>query len=87
MKWGTSATYAWLWKVSGPTYKNELLFWLQTENPQLFELTKKEIAREAKNQPPAKAPSRPKQKAPSVRVAPEIQPSDPIQELGDDLLA
>lgn len=53
VKWGTPATYAHLWKHSGPTYKNELMFWLQMENPQLFELTKKEIARDRDKRPAA----------------------------------
>lgn len=63
------------------------MFWLQTENPQLFELTKKEIAREAKNQPAAKGPSRQKQGAEKPGIPPAVESGDPIQELGDDLLA
>ena len=49
MRWGTAKEYAWLHNVSlTQQYRNQLLFWLQWENPELYKLVLKEIAREPK---------------------------------------
>lgn len=49
MKWGTPATYAWLYSISGQQYKNQLKSWLQLDGPPgLWALVEKELARETK---------------------------------------
>jgi hypothetical protein len=45
VKWGDAKTYAWLHSVSGSQYQNQLLYWLQAENPALHALVLKELGR------------------------------------------
>lgn len=46
MRWGTPAEYAWLYNASlSAQYKYQLLQWLEWENPNLWQLVKKELAR------------------------------------------
>ena len=87
MRWGTPKEYADLWKVSGEQYRNQLLFWLQFEKPDLYELVKKEIRHDTPSHTHGEASQGKKQKAEKRGVAAEIKPGDPLPELGDDLLA
>ncbi len=45
MRWGTPKEYAWLWKVSGDQYRNQLVFWLGEEKPELKVQVMREIER------------------------------------------
>lgn len=85
MRWGTPQIYSWLWKQSGPTYKNELMFWLQTENPALHQLTLKEISRDSQASGKAHKGAKQKTKEPPVPQGHEHEGE--IQDMGDDLLA
>lgn len=44
-RWGTAREYVWLYNDSGQSYRNQLLYWLETENPRLHALVLKELAR------------------------------------------
>jgi hypothetical protein len=50
-RWGDAKTYAWLWGVSGQQYQNQLLFYLECENPNLHKLVLKELGRDRKGNP------------------------------------
>lgn len=87
MRWGTPKEYAALWKDSGEQYRNQLLFWLQFEKPDLYELVKKEIRHDTPSHTHGETPQGKKQKTEKPGIPPTVEHEDPIQELGDDLLA
>lgn len=87
MKWGLPSDYVYLLKFTPGecSYKRRLLYWLETENPQLLEMVKKELARDSKTL--SQAPQGAKQKAAHSRIPATDELEDSIQELGNDLLA